>query len=274
MFEIISQFWPSFSLSWQVLCMFQQSHIDKYTYFKACWMNLFPIDLGDCDYRAILLSYFTDIRKVPVEKLIHNEVILEDCYILWHDNYRYFAYNLNNAEYINDGFLRGLIIPVSDLSDILLDISNAKICLLFKDGTKILPIKYKHEKWIQNGEISDIIYYTRVMIPSRDEAIHVRNNARKQTKKNILNQIQDQDGVILEEDEVDWDDWSFDVNEIDFEISICGDCLVIEDTIIDKSFWMNQNIDLETDFENGQWLGESHVNLPLENEPKTKWISV
>ena len=29
MFEVVSQFWPSFSLSWEELCIFSQLYMDK-----------------------------------------------------------------------------------------------------------------------------------------------------------------------------------------------------------------------------------------------------
>lgn len=112
-----------------------------------------------------------------------------------------------------------------------------------------------------------------MIIPSRHEATHARQIEMEKTKKDILNQIQDQDGVTLEEHELDWDIYRFGVNEIDFQVSIYQDSVVVDNNILDKLFRINQNINLETDFEDGQWFGESEF-LPLGFEPLTKWINI
>tara|TARA_B100000482_G_scaffold7182_1_gene5636 strand:- start:2687 stop:3517 length:831 start_codon:yes stop_codon:yes gene_type:complete len=275
MFEVISQFWSSFSLSWEELCIFSQLHMDKDMYFKICWSNLFPIDFGDCDYRVLLLTYFLDIRRVPLKRIVDDVIVLENCYLLWHDTHTHFACNLMNAQRGLDDYSWGFRIPVHDLTQ--LDISNAKICLLLNNGTKILPIKYKDEKWIDSGcDEDNSRSYTRVIIPNRDQAMSVRVDEKDKTREEVLAQIfgaQDLDEI--DDSAVDWDNYIFDVNEIDFELAIDKrGYIIIDDPIMDKWFKMNQNIDLETDYEGGQWDGRSHVNSPLEDEPTTSWLCV
>lgn len=268
MFEVVSQFWPSFSLSWEELCIFSQFYMDKNMYFKVCWLNLFPIDFGECDYRVLLLTYLFDIRKVPLKRIVDDVIVLEDCYLLWHDTHTHFAHKLMNAQPGLDDYSWGLSIPFHDLNQI--DIHNTKICLLSNDGTKILPIKYKHEKWIESGcDEDNSRSYNRVIVPNRDQAMNVRNIEKNKAKQKVLTQLVRYQHVDqIDESVVDWDVYHFDVNEVDFELAVDKrGYLIIEDVIWNKYFKMNQNIDLETEYDFGE-------GTSLENEPRTSWLGV
>ena len=181
--------------------------------------------------------------------------------MLWEDENERFAFHLRYSKSESDG----LYIPANVHK---LKPSTAKVSLLSENGSLLLPVKYRNEKWIECKHCKNSVShcFNRTIVPGRKEATHIRNKKQTDAVHDYF------DNIFMSEFET----CSFAVAETDITMRLDDSGFVIVQLMyLIKEFQVediNRNITLDT--KHNRATSVSWLSTECEEKRKALWIRV